>query len=263
MSEAASASLVFVLLLAFAGIGVMLRPFLPEEHKAHETVQLVTLVIGMLVTFASLVLGLLTASAKSSFDTVGNDLRDYASELIQLDQQLRDYGRDADDTRALLRAYTAAVIASTWPAEPRPPGNYYPIEPASNQLESVHLGQMLDSAGREIRHLAPQDEYHHRLADDILASFNQLGRERWKVIEEARAAISLPFFVTLTFWLIVIFLSFGLVAPRNALALVTILLGALSIASAVYVIVDLQTPLTGSLIISSHSMRDALAHLSR
>lgn len=263
MTEAESALLVFVLLLAAAGIGVVLRPLLPEEHKAHETVQLVTLVIGMLVTFASLVLGLLTASAKNSFDTVSNDVRDYASELIQLDQVLRDYGRDAADTRAVLRAYAAAVIASTWPAEPRPPGNYYPIEPPSNQLESVQLGQMLNSAEEEVRRLAPRDDYHRRLVDDILASFTRLGHERWKLIEEARNAISLPFFMMLTFWLTVIFLSFGLVAPRNALALVTIVLGALSIASAVYVIVDLETPLTGSLIISSHSMRDALAHLSR
>lgn len=183
--------------------------------------------------------------------------------MIQLDQKLRDYGHDGDETRAVLRSYTAAAIASTWPAEPRPPGNYYPVEPASNQPESRPLGEMLDSAEREVRQLAPQDGYHRRLVDDILASFARLNRQRWKVIEEASGAISRPFFAMLTFWLAVIFLSFGLIAPRNALALVTIILGALSIASAVYVIVDLETPLTGSLIVSSYPMRDALAHLSR
>ena len=67
----------------------------------------------------------------------------------------------------------------------------------------------------------------------------------------------------LTLWLIVIFLSFGLIAPRNALALVTIMLGAVSIASAVYVIVDLDTPFDGPIVIASDSMRDALAHMSR
>jgi hypothetical protein len=61
----------------------------------------------------------------------------------------------------------------------------------------------------------------------------------------------------------VIFLSFGLVAPRNALALVMIMLGALSIASAVYVIVDLDTPLTGPIVASSQPMRDALTHMDR
>jgi hypothetical protein len=54
-----------------------------------------------------------------------------------------------------------------------------------------------------------------------------------------------------------------LIAPRNALALVTISLGAVSIASAIYVIVDLDTPFTGPIVISSVPMRDALDHLRR
>jgi hypothetical protein len=61
----------------------------------------------------------------------------------------------------------------------------------------------------------------------------------------------------------VIFLSFGLIAPRNALALVTITLGAVSIASAIYVIVDLDTPFTGPIVISSMPLRDTLEHLRR
>lgn len=69
--------------------------------------------------------------------------------------------------------------------------------------------------------------------------------------------------MTLAFWLFIIFVSFGLIAPRNALALVMITLGALSIASAVYVIVDLDTPFTGPIVISSQPMRVALEHLNR
>ena len=85
MSEIGSALVVFILLLATTGIGVWVRPLLPEEHKAHETVQLVQLVIGMLVTFAALVLGLMTASAKSSFDTASNDLRTFAADKCMPD----------------------------------------------------------------------------------------------------------------------------------------------------------------------------------
>ena len=93
MTELETASVVFFLLLASAGVGVFIRPLLPEEHKAFETVQLLKLVIGMLVTFAALVLGLLTASAKTLFDTTNNDIRSYATALIQLDNSLRQYGR--------------------------------------------------------------------------------------------------------------------------------------------------------------------------
>jgi hypothetical protein len=266
MSEIGSAVLVFVLLLIATGLGVGVRPLLPEEHKAHETVQLVQLVIGMLVTFAALVLGLMTASAKSSFDTASNDMRTYAAELIEFDTTLRELGSAGDAARRLLRQYTAAAIASTWPLEPAPGGDYprdlgAPDNP--RQLESVRLGDMLTAVGRELRQLRTQDALQQRALDDALTQYRRVIDARWKIIEEAHSSISRPFFKTLTFWLGVIFLSFGLIAPRNALALVTISLGAVSIASAVYVIVDLDTPFTGPIVISSMPLRETLEHLRR
>jgi hypothetical protein len=267
MLEIGSALLVFALLLAGTAVGMVVRPLLPEEHKAHETVQLVQLVIGMLVTFAALVLGLMTASAKNHFDTVTDDFRGYAADLIQLDVALRDYGADADGARHNLRVYTAAAIASTWSAEPVPAGDYYPKEvPSENiqeRLENPRLAEMLNTAEREARQLTPQDAFHQKVMEVGLSRFDRVIQARWKLIEEAHSSVSQPFFAMLTFWLVVIFLSFGLIAPRNALALVTIILGALSIASAIYVIVDLDTPFTGPIVISSQPMRDALLHLSR
>lgn len=266
MSEIGSALLVFALLLVITGFGVWVRPLLPEEHKAHETVQLIQLVMGMLVTFAALVLGLMTASAKASFDTESNDLRAFAADLIEFDTTMREYGSDTDEARHLLRLYTAAAIASTWPGEPAPAGDYprdIGTQDNTQKLENVRLGDMLTAVGRELRQLRPHDPLQQRALGDALTQYRRTVDARWKIIEEAHSSISLPFFMTLTFWLCVIFLSFGLIAPRNALALVMISLGAVSIASAVYVIADLDTPFTGPIVISSSPMRDALEHLRR
>ncbi|MFM0738440.1 hypothetical protein PQQ51_14450 [Paraburkholderia xenovorans] len=266
MSEIGSALLVFAFLLIATGVGVSVRPLLPEEHKAHETVQLIQLVIGMLVTFAALVLGLMTASAKASFDTASNDLRTYAADLIEFDTTLQEYGRDTDAARQLLRTYTAAAIASTWPREAAPPGDYpkdLGTPDNSNSMENARLGDMLTEVGRQLRQLHAHDPLQQRALDDALTQYRRAVDARWKIIEEAHSSISQPFFKTLTFWLCVIFLSFGLIAPRNALALVTITLGAVSIASAIYVIVDLDTPFTGPIVISSMPMRDALDHFGR
>ncbi|MEM5365501.1 hypothetical protein V4C53_05595 [Paraburkholderia azotifigens] len=265
MQETTSALVVFVLLLVGTGVGFFGKPYLPEEHRKHETMQLIQLVITMLVTFAALVLGLLTASAKSSFDTVGNGFRAYAAELIQLDTALRQYGPDADRPRELLRTYTAAAIARTWPRE-EPPAGRYPRMTADlyhDKLEDVQLGDMLNAAYLAVRELEPTNRYQQTTLAECIARFERVTRARWTLIEEAHSSISKPFLTTLTFWLMVIFLCFGLVAPRNALALVMIMLGAVSIASAVYVIVDLDTPLTGPIVSSSQPMRDALAHLDR
>src|SRR5580658_154555 len=172
MSEIGSALLAFALLLVGTGFGVWVRPLLPEEHKAHETVQLIQLVMGMLVTFAALVLGLMTASAKNGFDTVGNDFRTYAADLIQLNSTLRQYGPEASEVRQLLRAYTAAAIASTWPSEPQPVGDYYPKDlPAENnseKLEDTRLGDMLNLAGQKLRQMSAPDIFHQRLLDQSL-----------------------------------------------------------------------------------------------
>ena len=266
MSEIGSAVLVFAVLLIATGLGVGVRPLLPEEHKAHETVQLVQLVIGMLVTFAALVLGLMTASAKSNFDTASNDMRTYAAELIEFDTTLRELGSAADESRRLLRQYTAAAIASTWPQEPAPSGEYprnlgVPDNP--HQLENARLGDMLTAVGIELRRLRTNDSLQQRALEDALTQYRRVVDARWKIIEEAHSSISQPFFMTLTFWLGVIFLSFGLITPRNALALVTISLGAVSIASAIYVIVDLDSPFTGPIVVSSMPLRDTLEHLRR
>lgn len=267
MTEIGFALMVFTLLLAATMVGMIVRPLLPEEHKAHETVQLMQLVIGMLLTFAALVLSLMTASAKSNFDTLTNDFRNYAADLIQLDVTLRDYGPETDSARLNLRLYTAAAIASTWPADAKPADTAVQKtarpENIQDRLEDYRLGEMLNSTQRQVLELPAQDPLQKRVMEVALSQFDRLIQARWKLIEVSHSSMSQPFFAMLTFWLMIIFLSFGLIAPRNALAIVTITLGALSIASAIYVIVDLDSPFTGPIMISSQPMQEALQHLSR
>src|SRR6478672_10137063 len=69
MREIASGLVVFVLLCASAGLGILIRPRLPEHHRTRETVELTQITIGLLVTFAAVVLGLLTASVKHGYDS--------------------------------------------------------------------------------------------------------------------------------------------------------------------------------------------------
>src|SRR3954463_7306440 len=75
MTELSNAALLLVVLLCSSAAGLFIRPLLSERHITREIFELIQLVTTMLVTFAALVLGLLTSSAKTSFDRVGNDLR--------------------------------------------------------------------------------------------------------------------------------------------------------------------------------------------
>jgi hypothetical protein len=79
MTEFCDAGLVLVILLGSSALGLYVRPLLSERHRSREVIEFVQLVVAMVMTFAALVLGLLTSSVKSSFDKVGNDLRQWLS----------------------------------------------------------------------------------------------------------------------------------------------------------------------------------------
>jgi hypothetical protein len=266
MGQLLDAAVVLVILLGSSALGLFIRPLLSERHTSREAVEFVHLVVAMLMTFAALVLGLLTSSVKSSFDKVGNDLRGLAIQLIQLDRSLREWGPETRPTRELLSAYTAAAIASRWTEEPKPLGNYNPapVPTASgSHLENSLTSDLLTRIELEIRALEPQNPMHRRLLTTCIAQFERLMQTRWRLDEETGSSISVPFYIVLVFWLAIVFGGFGLTAPRSALSYTTIALAGLSIASAIFVILELDTPFTGRFTVSSQPMRDALAFLSQ
>ena len=69
--------------IVFAGgvLGTQLHRLLPAEHMSKESRDVVLLGTGMLSVLASLVLGLLIATAKSSYDTKDTSVRTYAADI--------------------------------------------------------------------------------------------------------------------------------------------------------------------------------------
>jgi hypothetical protein len=255
-----SALLVFVLLCISAGAGMYIRPRLPERHRARESVELMQLVIGMLVTFAALVLGLLTASVKTTYDAASHARHEYALQLTQLDRCLRDYGPAADSARAGLRSYAAAVIASTWPSEPPPAGVPYPSTVGMPRVgASPILAALMNQTGVAINALDAANDGQGRMAQLCREEYRDVIRARMDVVEDSSKALSTPFYRILVSWLMVIFASFGLIAPRHSLSVISIGLCAASLSSAIFVILELNQPYTGMIAISSDTMRTALS----
>ncbi len=262
MSELWSAVLVFALLCGTAGLGCYIRPRRPEPHRASETFQPMQVMIAMLVTFAALVLGLLTASAKTTYDRAAVDRQDYALELTQLDQCLRNIGPEGDAARSILGRYTASVVATTWPGEPRPTGIEYPdMTGIPRTGASPVLRILMNQIEIELRHMDHLDRFQEGVRQDCLAVYRNVTRARLAVIESVSGRISVPFHNVLVFWLMIIFATLGLVAPRNSLSLIGIVLSAISLSSALFVIADLSRPYGGLFSISSQDMRTALTQM--
>ena len=256
--------LVFVLLCLATWGGFAVNARLPESHRSRESIELVQLAISLMVTFTAIVLGLLTSSVKTGFESAYQARGHYASEIAQLDRCLRDYGPETQATRALLRGYVGAVIASTWPDEPPPKGVPYPDTSKMSQLgEDPVLADIMNRVGLDVRSLQPADTLHQNLAAACRDDYADMIRARWAVIEGVHDEIATPFYWVLVFWLLLLFASFGLRAPPNVLAVIIIGLCALSVSSAIFVIRDLEVPYGGVFGVPSDSMRDALADMMR
>lgn len=255
---------VLVLLGASTTVGFFFNGRLREKHRSPESIELVQLAIGLMVTFTAIVLGLLTSSVKTGFETAYQERGLYAGELAQLDRCLRDYGPETQQTRLRLRGYVAAVIASTWPDEPAPTGVAYPDTSKMHQTgEDPDLAGVMNQIGLDVRALQPTDTFHQNMASACRSDYADTIRSRWAVIEGAHGSIATPFYWVLVFWLVLLFASFGLRAPPNALSVTVIALCALSISSAIFVIRDLDVPYGGVVGVPSDSMRNALADMMR
>jgi hypothetical protein len=262
MRNFGSSFFLLILLCASAAAGFLANSRLPEKHKSRDSIELVQLAITLLVTFTAIVLGLLTTSVKTGFDAAYSARGAYAGQLAQLDRCLRDYGPETQPMREQMRSYVAAVIASTWPSEPPPTGVAYPDTSHMPQTgESSVLAALMNDIGLEIRSLQPADALHRNLMSACEEQYGELIRRRWTVIEGIHGSISTPFYWVLVFWLVILFGSFGLRAPPNTMSIIVILLCAISVTIAVFVILDMDVPYGGLFGIPSASMRNALADM--
>jgi hypothetical protein len=236
-----------------SAFGVNLQHRLAEHHKSRETGDHVRLIISILVTFTAVVLGLLISNVKSSFDQFDSRLRALAGDITELDVRLREFGEETAPIRAELRTYVAAAIADTWRYEPPPSGDY-PKFAAISSLERKQLGEMLIHVDIAIRKLDPASRRPDRRMSETMA-------QRRLLIETAHETITWPLLLAMTAWLAIVFAVFGVIAPRNAVVYATILLCALSFSSAIFFILEFDTPTDGFIYVSSEPLRDALLHL--
>jgi hypothetical protein len=262
IAEILSTLIVFALLFGCALLGRFVRPRLPESHRAHETVTIMQTMVGMLVTLAALVLGLVTGSVRSAYDGARHDRQQYALEFSSLDRCLRDYGPEADGIRGTLASYVAGVIASTWPSEHPSLGIAHPNTAGMARTgANPQLASLMNEAGIAIRSLRPANALQTATLEDCRADYRDVLVARRAVLTDIKQPISPPFYEVLVFWLMIIFAAFGLLAPYNNLSTIAVIFCAISLSSAVLVILDLSHPYGGFFSISSEDMRGALADL--
>jgi len=115
----------------------------------------------------------------------------------------------------------------------------------------------------KLRELTPATDAQRQLLSQAQQIGGDMLQARWLLIEQAQSALPLPFLVVLLFWLTMLHLSFGLFAARNATVISVLLISALSVSGAIFIILEMNHPLQGMIKVSSAPMRKALEHLGQ
>ncbi len=233
--------------------GTVLHSSLPAHHLSGESKDLIKLGTGLIATLVALVLGLLVASAKSSYDTKSEELKQGAAKVILLDRDLKRLGPAADHARLVLRRLIALRVQLPWGEEALRTLGEKPAPGAAS----------LDELEDEIRGLPFTSERDRSLQATALQLSSDLSQTRWLIAAQSGATISTPFIVVVVSWLAVIFASFGLLAPRNITVWVVIALCALSVSASVFLILELDRPFGGVITLSKEPLQIALQRLSR
>jgi len=234
-------------------IGLGLQRLLPKHHLSKESQDVVKLGAGVIATVTALVLGLLVSSAKSSFDATNTRITQTSATFIILDRALADYGPEAKQAREHLRRSVEMTMKKIWPEE----------QTSVAAVAAIERGGEIEAVQGDLRQLAPQHDDQRQLLAQVRQLVSDVSRSRWMLIEEAQNELPNIFLVVLVLWLTILFLSFGLFAPRNATVVTALLICACTMSAAIFLILEMNRPLDGFIKVSSAPMRKALEYLGQ
>jgi hypothetical protein len=231
--------------------GALLALFLPGHHLSTDAKDIVKLGTGLIGTIAALVLGLLIASAKSSYDTQSTQIKQMTANIVLLDNLLAEYGPETGDIRNLMRRSVGTLADRMWRESSSGAARAAPFE-ASAASEAFFA---------KLQQLSPQNDSQRSLQARSIQVSTDIAQTRLLMFAETDNSLPLPFIAVLIFWLTMIFASFGLFAQPSATVVALLMVFALSAAGAIYLVLELGQPFAGLMQISSAPLRHALAPL--
>lgn len=251
MSSITTSLIVLACIFGGALFGILLHAVLPKHHLSNETKDIVKLGMGLVGTMAALVLGLLVASAKGYYDAQTAAVTQLAANVSLLDRVLAHYGPETKDDRDLFRGVVSRVLDQMW------------SEDRTSASASAPLAAGGEILYDKIQGLAPKNDAQRSLQGQALSIAMDIGKTRLLMYAQRTTSVSMPLLVVLVLWLTVIFISFGLFAPANGTAVSSLLVSALSVSGAILLILEMYSPYSGFIAISSAPLRAALAHLGQ
>src|SRR4030095_13755354 len=132
----------------------------------------------------------------------------------------------------------------------------WPDERSHNtQLDPIGSGA--EEVQKAVQKLAPRNDVQVSLKSQAVGVASDLGQLRWLLFEQSGSSLAMPLLIVVIAWLAIIFFSWGLFAPGNSIAIAALLLAAVSVSGAIFLILELDQPFDGLIPISTAARRKA------
>jgi hypothetical protein len=234
-------------------LGIFLRTRVPDGYQGSDSKDVVRLSMGLVVTTVGLALGLLVGSAKSFYDTQNAEMAQIGANYIMLDRMLIYYGPESADARAELRAILADRLE-----------NSERLSGENKTYMDIRSGaQVGDTLSNKITSLSPKDDGQRYYKQECMNLMIQLGQMRWLMYEQNTVPFPSFLLFMLISWLILLFLSFGIFAPRNPLVLAGMFASATAVCGAILLILAMYHPQGGLIRVSDAPLRAAMQQIGR
>lgn len=226
---------------------------LPGTHLNSDGRDVIKLAIALIATLVALVLGLMIATAKGAYDSQAASVRQMAANLLLLDRILAEYGPDAAPPRGLLREAGERLRTHLWPDDGASPRSLAPDEARAEMRALV----------ADLIALAPANDGQHFLKARALQVTSDLGAARFQLYVQSGGGPSPTFVLVLAFWLIILFGGYGLIAPRNATIITFLVACSVSVAAALFLILELADPFGGVIRLPDEPLRQAISQMGQ
>jgi hypothetical protein len=210
-------------------------------------------VIGLITLVLALVLGTLVGNTYASFARQKSELEIMASRALLVDQALTRYGPEAKPTRDRLKeALTESRDLFGRGADSDPA--QLKVDVALNRWESV--SSVLDA-------LDPKTAVQKEALGAAKANLGLMEQTRLLMSLQLSSPVAWSLVVSVIAWSMFLFCGFGVLSGTNPTTIVVLTLGALTVASAMFLILDLSQPYSGLFRIPSSAMEQTIEAIDK
>jgi len=241
----------FVSIAVGGALGMLIRIRLPDAGLIAQSKEVVRLGAGLMGTVAALVLGLMIASAKNSYDTQIANVRQLTANIILLDELLEQYGPETREVRTMIRRAAAITVQRVWQESV-----------ATDTTETFTPSRAATQFFLTLESLSPTNDVQRAIKPRLMDVATDLTRTRLLMFVHFDNPIPAPLLIIVILWLTVIFASFTLFAETNVVVAAASLIYALAVSSALFLIVDMSQPFTGLMKISNEPLKHVLPQLA-